>query len=1077
MAGTFITNQERLLSIVMKDIMPFTEKLYFLVGYFYFSGFDEIYDKVIDNDIKILVGLDIEKDLMNRVKEVELLTEENISRGDLRERFYATFVQLFNETNYFDTERKQESFKLFVSKIRDGSLEIRKSKSPNHAKMYLFENKKEATQSGTFPGTLITGSSNLTASGLSNQFELNVIFRSEYEYKEGKGIFDKLWSNAVDIATKENIVDFETKVLERIWHDKLYKPYFVYLRVLHEYFSVEYDRTFKLPSEITKNKYINLKYQTDAIKQALSIINTHKGVIIADVVGLGKSIIASTVAHNLGLKTIVIAPPHLVQQWDDEYRSIFEFNAKVFSSGSIEYALEYFNDNYNTTEKLIIIDEAHKYRNESTQDYANLHKLCQGNKVILLSATPFNNRPQDIFSLVKLFQIPAKSTLKTVSNLSYEFSRLIKDYKELVRVQKKKSKSSAEIKAELERIARLIRDIISPLVIRRSRIDLREIDDYKEDIELQGIDFPIVNDPELLEYQLGSIESLYIKTLEQISSEDGVDCFQGVRYKPITYLKDKELYKKKIEDTFGDYNLFQESQINISKFMRHLLVRRFESSVAAFKNTLEFMIRSSKNILQWYSVRGKIPIYKKGKIPSIDDYYNTTNDTTSQIESELDFENIISNLKSKGLFEIDAQDISEAFKDDLERDIKLLESIHEKWFVNGTDYDPKLDSFKELLKGMIQAEPERKIIVFSEFADTVNYLNENLDNDLRTFKYTSADASKANKDVISRNFDAGISPEKMKDDYDILIATDAISEGYNLHRAGTIINYDIPYNPTRVIQRVGRINRINKKVFEYLNIYNYFPTETGEKETRTKEISTLKIAMVQALLGEDTRILTKDEELKTFFKERYDVENLKSNELSWDVPFLNQYNYHMRNETETMKMALSVPVRSRLRRTVKKDESGVLVFGKKGNDFIFRLGTSPINESPITAELALKLFEASVPENAAPVSKSFEHIYEYVKSNLFRTKVHYESEKLKNDILLKIKKYFTENKDYLKDLISVIELDALPRHYMTMINNMKVSEQNKLPIEITQRYLSSILRKAASVDEGEETLIISEELI
>jgi superfamily II DNA or RNA helicase len=943
--------------------------------------------------------------------------------------------------------------------------------------MYLFENKKEATQSGTFPGTLITGSSNLTASGLSNQFELNVIFRSEYEYKEGKGIFDKLWSNAVDIATKENIVDFETKVLERIWHDKLYKPYFVYLRVLHEYFSVEYDRTFKLPSEITKNKYINLKYQTDAIKQALSIINTHKGVIIADVVGLGKSIIASTVAHNLGLKTIVIAPPHLVQQWDDEYRSIFEFNAKVFSSGSIEYALEYFNDNYNTTEKLIIIDEAHKYRNESTQDYANLHKLCQGNKVILLSATPFNNRPQDIFSLVKLFQIPAKSTLKTVSNLSYEFSRLIKDYKELVRVQKKKSKSSAEIKAELERIARLIRDIISPLVIRRSRIDLREIDDYKEDIELQGIDFPIVNDPELLEYQLGSIESLYIKTLEQISSEDGVDCFQGVRYKPITYLKDKELYKKKIEDTFGDYNLFQESQINISKFMRHLLVRRFESSVAAFKNTLEFMIRSSKNILQWYSVRGKIPIYKKGKIPSIDDYYNTTNDTTSQIESELDFENIISNLKSKGLFEIDAQDISEAFKDDLERDIKLLESIHEKWFVNGTDYDPKLDSFKELLKGMIQAEPERKIIVFSEFADTVNYLNENLDNDLRTFKYTSADASKANKDVISRNFDAGISPEKMKDDYDILIATDAISEGYNLHRAGTIINYDIPYNPTRVIQRVGRINRINKKVFEYLNIYNYFPTETGEKETRTKEISTLKIAMVQALLGEDTRILTKDEELKTFFKERYDVENLKSNELSWDVPFLNQYNYHMRNETETMKMALSVPVRSRLRRTVKKDESGVLVFGKKGNDFIFRLGTSPINESPITAELALKLFEASVPENAAPVSKSFEHIYEYVKSNLFRTKVHYESEKLKNDILLKIKKYFTENKDYLKDLISVIELDALPRHYMTMINNMKVSEQNKLPIEITQRYLSSILRKAASVDEGEETLIISEELI
>ncbi len=112
-------------------------------------------------------------------------------------------------------------------------------------------------------------------------------------------------------------------------------------------------------------------------------------------------------------------------------------------------------------------------------------------------------------------------------------------------------------------------------------------------------------------------------------------------------------------------------------------------------------------------------------------------------------------------------------------------------------------------------------------------------------KYTSADATPANKDSIRANFDAGLKTSLQQDDYHILVATDAISEGYNLHRAGAIFNYDIPYNPTRVIQRIGRINRINKKVFDELYIYNYFPTDVGEAETRTKEISTLKMAMIR----------------------------------------------------------------------------------------------------------------------------------------------------------------------------------------------------------------------------------------
>ncbi|MBN1414851.1 MAG: helicase [Bacteroidales bacterium] len=1076
----FITNQDQLLAEVMESIFPMTQNLYFLVGFFYFSGFEEIYKHLDDKNVKMLVGLDIEKGIINKVKEVEVITEDNISRGKIRYNFNESFIQLFNESDFFDSPKKQEAFKIFVNKIKDGSLEIRKTKTPNHSKLYLFERKKEFSELGTYPGTVITGSSNLTASGLRHQFELNVILRKQADYIEGKRVFDSLWSSAVVIADKDHVEEFELEVLEKIWFEKLFKPYYIFIRVLHEYFSVEYNKSIKLPNEITKNRFLDLKYQTDAIRQALHIIETHNGVIIADVVGLGKSIIASTVAHNLSLKAIVIAPPHLVKQWDDEYRDFFDFNAKVFSSGSIDKALNYFNENYDGEERLIIVDEAHKYRNEEKIDYGNLHRLCQGNKVILLTATPFNNRPQDIFSMVKLFQIPAKSTLKTVNNLGEEFTRLVRQYKQLSVAQKDKTKTKEEIKNELEDIANQIRNIISPLVIRRSRIDLKEIEEYRKDIEIQGIEFPIVNPPQILEYELGDIETLYIDTLEKISSEDGNNCFKGTRYKPVTYLKDFKKYRKKIEDAFGDFNLFRESQTQVSQFMRHLLVKRFESSVYAFKCTLEYMITSSKNILNWLEVRGKVPIYKKGRLPEIMDFLETSSDDLTEELNELNFDEVLEKLQSKGLFEIDVEDIKVDFKKDLIKDIELLEAIHKRWFENGIQSDPKLSSFGIILKNQLKKEPNRKIIVFSEFSDTIDYLYEQLKNQIRVFKYTSKDATSRNKETIRKNFDAGIQNAQKVNDYEVLFATDAISEGYNLHRAGTIFNFDIPYNPTRVIQRVGRINRINKKVFNELFIYNYFPTETGESETRTKEISTLKIAMIHALLGEDTKILTNDEELRSYFKEEYERNISKVEERSWENPFLNLYNSLKSANTEVFKQAIKIPVRTRIQRTVKKDRKGVIVFGRKGNDCIFKLGISANEDIPLTADSALSIFEAKITEEPAKVSDGFEPIYEYVKRNIFKKKALAQSDKLKREIIdkldLVVKDEVFKNKDYLRDLKTQIELDSLPRHFMKYINKLPIKEFHKLTEEIPHRYIITVLNRAEEVDAGEETLILSEEL-
>lgn len=166
------------------------------------------------------------------------------------------------------------------------------------------------------------------------------------------------------------------------------------------------------------------------------------------------------------------------------------------------------------------MDEAHRYRNEYTEDYAMLHNLCQGNKVVLLTATPFNNDPADIYSMLKLFQIPTKSTLKTVENLSIEFRDLISQYKELRELQRQGKLSKQDVKNETAKIARTIRSIIGPLVIRRSRIDLQQIDTYKEDLKKQKIEVVIPQDPIELTYDLKELKTCICARLTSFTEQN-----------------------------------------------------------------------------------------------------------------------------------------------------------------------------------------------------------------------------------------------------------------------------------------------------------------------------------------------------------------------------------------------------------------------------------------------------------------------------------------------------------------------------------------------------------------------------
>jgi hypothetical protein len=354
--------------------------------------------------------------------------------------------------------------------------------------------------------------------------------------------------------------------------------------------------------------------------------------------------------------------------------------------------------------------------------------------------------------------------------------------------------------------------------------------------------------------------------------------------------------------------------------------------------------------------------------------------------SELDekeLEETLNKLEDKGLIRIPLSELQPQFGDHLRHDIALLKGIEEDWSDNTND--PKFEFFKQKITTSLSENSNRKIVVFTEFSDTANYVFQKLQKDgfARVFKYSSEDASDENKKIIRSNFDAGLEEAKQSNDFDIIIATDAISEGFNLHRAGAIINYDIPYNPTRVIQRVGRINRINRKVFDELYIYNFFPTLTGELETRTKAISTLKMDLIHTLLGEDTKTLTSEEDLKNYFAKQYKEENSKNESLSWDAPYRNTW-LKIKDDKKIMDQISRIPHRSRIARNTK-DINGVVAFAKKSGNYVFAFGNTPETVQIVSPQVALPLFNQVIDsEESLQTTVNFDPIYKMAKEHIFK---------------------------------------------------------------------------------------------
>ncbi len=1072
-------NHDKEILNIINNIIPECSEIYFRTGYFYFSGFSLIAKALAKKPnikLKILVGIEADE------KSANLYNQES-----RKKTFFEKFSHQVLERDILDNREEEDAYFIYKKKISDGTLEIKQADDTDHAKEYIFKYNEKLTKTLSSKGLVFGGSFNISKSGLKSNREISYLLRDSHDYNSALEDFEKFWKESTPILNKSNYKEF-LEVTKNFPFEQNPSPYYLYIKVLDEYFKDLRNKKIRLPKDITDGYFGNYKYQRDAINRAIEILNEHNGVLISDVVGLGKSIIASAIANNLGLRTIVITPPHLEQQWKD-YLSLFQIPGhKTFTSGKIKEAL---NDN-SPGQKLIIIDEVHKFRNDETKDYLDLYQLCHStydgnaNKIILLSATPFNNKPKDTFSLIKLFQIPTKSSLQTISNLSEYFERLSAEYNKLQKEQINGKRDKKNIDEDFKKLGSKIRNIITPLIIRRSRIDLKNIKAYDEDLKKQGITFPKVKDPILLDYKLGDLEELYLNTLKIISPTNKQSSYKCARYKPLTYIQDKYLNEVLKEGGYfeeGKKNKLPSEQQNIHDFIKRMLVRRFESSIPSFLLTLQTVINSNKRIIKYYEEKDIIPIFPRHQLPDYEDLFDSVDSSIDVFNLEILDESKLSKFKDKGGWFVKKKQLKENYISDVKSDLEILIGIQEKWnkLYKNNFFDPKIEEFKKIIKKLITNEKKRKIIVFSEFSDTAEYLFNNIKNIFRCFLYTSKQSTnKKTKDLIKKNFDASQNLKEQENQFDILIATDAISEGFNLHRAGTIFNYDIPYNPTRVVQRFGRINRINKKVFDELFIYNYFPTQIGEKEVGISRITGLKKLMFNSIFGEDTKVLKKDEDLKSFFQDKF---NEIYNEQESPETYYENLIYDLR-EHNPADILLSNQIAKKVKiKRINQKKDGLIVFSKKGTIPRFMISNKQKEITNISSLEAFSIFEAKKSEKDFKFDKKYDLIYEELKDKIFSTKKVTPYNKKKKDLVNKLELLSSKSKfkKYYSDMYKVVKnLDALTPRQLKVIKNITQSNCDSKITEIEKTIphslLNNLIKTYNEIELKKDNLIITEQL-
>ena len=1046
---TFFTNdQGSTLLNRFKSTLRDTRLFDVLVGYFRASGFYQLHESIAPIEkTRILIGLGIDnesyqvissfqnqavldfeshsnakKSFQNHlVKEVEG-AQESDNKLEVGLRAFIEF--LLTECPNSEVDRKIGG--------NGRKLEIRVFPSKNiHAKVYIG---RFAPDDRDY-GFVITGSSNFSYSGLVANREFNVELRQRRDVEYAQAQFEELWAQSVDVSE-----DFIDAIQLKTWLNDQITPYELYLKLVYEYMQEDINLSESITSFLPEG-FMELQYQKQAVIQALKKLEEYNGVFLADVVGLGKTFIAAQLLQQVHGQILVICPPVLKDYWESSIHD-FRVPAKVESLGKLDHIIKFGITRFD----YVVVDEAHRFRNENTQAYADLLDICRGKKIILLTATPINNTIDDVFSQLKLFQTPRKSTIPGIPNLEEYFKGLRGRFKDL-------DKSHPDYRKVLKEVSTEIRErILKHVMVRRTRKDV--VTYFKKDTASKGLVFPEIQDPERITYRfVGRVEEIFSQSMQRLLE------FRYARYTPLLYYIG--------EKPLSEFE--RQQQRNIGSFMKGVLIKRLESSFFAFRQTLDRFISSSERFLEMFD-RGTIFISK-----SVDVYDLLDNDDLNKLEQLVEEE-------KAHKYKLD--DFTQSFRDDIVYDLELLRELKALW--SQVSEDPKLNHFIKLLNDH-PVLSQNKLVVFTESKETGDYLFDRLNKSCpgKVLFFSSTGGrfgetpqlhnSSIAREMIRTNFDPN--EKEQKDDIRILITTDILAEGINLHRSNTLVNYDLPWNPTRVLQRAGRVNRLGSEHND-IHIYNFFPTTQADEHLGLETNITNKIQMFHHILGEDAKYLSDGEEIGS--QELFDTLNRKStytgedDEGDSELKYLEMMRKLRDDNPDLFEKIKRLPIKARSGSNIEGlPKEQLLTFFRIGKLKKFYLNQSG-KVSEITFFEAASLVECEPDKPRVDIPENYFHLLETNKKQFEqdtmqseapsekasggRSNIKYIEARLKDSAFKRCKKFTHIDEEFLTSVYNMIKQGTIAKKVAQVLK--REFEKTIDPLEML-----AILRKHIRVVE------------
>ena len=649
-------------------------------------------------------------------------------------------------------------------------------------------------------------------------------------------------------------------------------------------------------------------------------------------------------------KILVVYPPAVEQNWKTTFKDFgIDKYTKFITNGSLNKVLDEDNYDYWNADEydLVLVDEAHKFRSHTTNAFEQLQEICkmprinQGHikgykkKVMLISATPMNNSPADIYNEILLFQDPRHCTIDGVANLTAFFSPLIKEFKRF------RNEPEFDL-TKFKKLAEQVRDrIIKPLSVRRTRTNIENVPRYNKDVN----GFPKVERPIESRYELNEhLADLFEKAMLTLTKDLSYACYQAIAY-------------LKPEAANGLYDNAETISRSLAGIRKNGLVKRLESSFHAFQVSIENFKIANQNMIDMFN-NDKVFI-----APDLDiNNLLAAGWSEEEIEEKLNAKAQDNPKNAK----FTANDFRPEFIEMLRADQKILEQMYIDWSVVTDADDSKFAKFNELLKHelfRVERNPEQKLVVFSESINTVEYLAKRI-NRKDVLVISAKNRSNLFK-TIRENFDANF--KNKLNDYNIILTTDVLAEGINLHRSNVIVNYDTPWNSTRLMQRIGRVNRIGS-VSKHIYNYVFYPSRQGNREINLNQIALSKIQTFHSTFGEDNQIYSQNEVIDRNLSKLFD-EAMKEQkkDLNQELPYYEELRTLYKTNRREYNRIAKLSLRSRTGRASRAVDgvtlSGdTLVFLKTNFRKVFFLVSENVKELSVLD--ALKYFKAT-PEELA----------------------------------------------------------------------------------------------------------------